>query len=270
MEPSISAPTSTPTTGNTLAKFTTNTDRTRESTQTSGACDEVDPGIGIVQPDIGDSPISTAKGHLLDIDIVKTKRPPPESETQALRQAKMIKSEPSEEVESSPVLPSSEATESFNNNHPHPAYLPANTEEIAYSSWSTIYGRLTQDNNNLVWFNCNISDKCNWSDPRRWSVFNHLKTNHGLERNNYELHCLEILRLYGTTKLTGDAHANQTNSWTCGRCRCVIPIRAIKRKPKDQDVVTLVTGLTRATEHLYEEHQIVIGIRDIFPDGCST
>jgi hypothetical protein len=101
-------------------------------------------------------------------------------------------------------------------------------------------------------------------------VTTHLKTNHALERINYELHCLEILRKYGITELTGDAHANRTNSWTCGRGQRVIPIRVIKRKQKDQDVVTLVTGLMRATEHLYEEHQIVIGIRDIFPDGCST
>jgi hypothetical protein len=169
------------------------------------------------------------------------------------------------------VLPSSEAIESLDTNHPVLAYLPPeNAEEIAYTSWCAIYGTLTEDNNKS-WFNCNVSDECNWSSTRKCSITAHLKTNHGLEKSNYELHCLEILRRYGTTELTGDTHANKINEWTCARCQRVIPIRVIRRKTKCGKVpVTLVTGLMRATEHLHDTHQVVISIRDIFPDGWST
>ncbi|KAI5785212.1 hypothetical protein FPQ18DRAFT_309518 [Pyronema domesticum] len=223
-----------------------------------------------LQSDIGDSPKSATKDHLLDTDIVKTKRPPSESETQASRQTKMIKYEPYEKVELSLVLPSSEAIESLDTNHPVPAYLPPeNAEKIAYNSWCAIYGTLTE-NNNKVWFNCNISDECNWSSAQRCTITVHLKTNYGLEKSNYELHCLEILRRYGTTELTGDTYANKINEWTCGSFQRVIPIRVTgRRKAKFGNMVTLVTGLMRATEHLHVTHQVVISIRDIFPEGWS-
>jgi hypothetical protein len=45
--------------------------------------DEVNPAIGIVQPDIGGCPKSTTKDHLPDTVIVRTKRPLPESETES-------------------------------------------------------------------------------------------------------------------------------------------------------------------------------------------
>jgi hypothetical protein len=152
MEPLSPAPTSTSTTANTLAKCTNNTDRTRESTQTSGACDEVDCGTGIVQPDI-------VKGHLPDTAIVKTKRPLPDSETHSSRQAKLIKFQSNEELKSSPVLPSSESRESLDANHPPSGYFPASltAHGITSNCWFAIYGRLTEENQRVV-FTCNVSE----------------------------------------------------------------------------------------------------------------
>jgi hypothetical protein len=89
-------------------------------------------------------------------------------------------------------------------------------------------------------------------------------------KSSYGLHCLEILREYGTTELPGNTHANNTNSWPCGRCLCVIHIEVLNKRIKGRGCVALVIGLMRATQHLHDTHQIIVSIRDIFPGGWST